>query len=58
MRGITDTNLKQYALIDWDKPPPVLPSMTKREKLTRVEAQTLNNALRMNRTTLRWILDE
>lgn len=54
----TDTQLRDYDLIDWNKPPPVLRRLVRTGRLTRQEASTLNRALRQNRTTLRWVLKE
>ena len=58
MIELLDEKLKLYALIDWSKPEPPIRTMIRRDKLTPSEAQIKNNALRMNRTTLRWVPDE
>ena len=46
-----DNTLYTYELIDWNTHPSVHVKLT---KLTIHEAHTLNRALRMNRTTVRY----
>lgn len=46
-----------YIQIDYDKPPPLLKQLVKRGRLTKHEAHTINRALALNGTTLRWIPD-
>lgn len=58
MRELPDEKPQLYALIDWSKPEPPVRAMIRRSDLTKSEAQIKNNALRMNRTTLRWVPDE
>ena len=42
-----------YKCVDWNKPPPVIPVKT--AQLTEHEAHKINQTLRLNGTTLRYI---
>jgi hypothetical protein len=48
-----NTPLHTYQLIDYSKPPPILP--VKESQLTENEAHNMNQAFGLNGTTLRYI---
>ena len=50
----TDKTLLEYELVDWSKKRPI-ERLVRKTKLTKDEAITLNRALAMNRTTLRYV---
>ena len=47
--------LESYEMIDWSKQPSLF---IRKTKLTKHEAHTLNRALAMNQTTLRYVKTE
>lgn len=57
---IDSKNLKNiYRRIDWSKPAPAIPGWNEPlAEFTNQEVQIKNNALRMNRTTYRWVLND
>lgn len=49
--------VRRYRRMDWSKPPPVVDNEP-RAMFTEPEVHEKNRALRLNRTTYRWLLDE
>jgi hypothetical protein len=49
--------LLDYYQVDWTKPPPVIPQLVKRTKLTEYEAWSKNQAFALNGVSLRWVKD-